>query len=128
MPTMRRGYWRTLIQRMRGKVAAGENAFVHPDGEFSIAVVTASEDAILDEGSELPLAEDGQGNVLALNVGTAQVFIFCPNGQRISVSENFATFVDTLHSLTPPGLELGPVIDEEFALGASPKRAILDDC
>jgi hypothetical protein len=125
---MRRGYWRTLVQRMRAKVAAGENAFVHPEAEFSIAAVTASEDAILDDGGELPLAEDGQGNVLALDVDTAQVLIICPNGQRISASENLAAFVDTLHSLAPPGLELGPVIDEEFALGASPKRGILDDC
>ncbi|HSY26031.1 MAG TPA: hypothetical protein VK832_00870, partial [Burkholderiaceae bacterium] len=113
---MRRGYWRTLIRRLRAKVASGESTFFHPDGVFSISTVNAVEEATLEEGDELRLADDEQGNFLMVDVATARVAIVYPNSQRLLVNEDLVGFIDALRSLVPPGMELGPIVDETIDL------------
>jgi hypothetical protein len=123
---MRIGYWRTLIRRLRAKVESGENTFVHAGGVFSIATVGASLDMALDAGGELRLADDSQGNFLLLDVSTARVTIVYEGDRRLQVSEDLVKFVGALHSLAPPGLELGSLVDEKIAL-RNPRRGVLDD-
>ncbi|HXA46102.1 MAG TPA: hypothetical protein VNW52_00625 [Burkholderiaceae bacterium] len=123
---MRIGYWRTLIRRLRAKVARGENTYVHPDGVFSIATVCASLDVVLEAGSQLRLAEDAQGNFLLLEVSTARVVIIYPDEQRLRVSEDLVKFINALRSLAPPGLELGAIVDEKLDHPRS-RRGVLDD-
>jgi hypothetical protein len=127
---MRRGYWRTLIGRLRAKVASGENTFFHADGVFSISTVNAAEEVPLDEGGELRLAEDEQDNFLLVDVGTARVAIVYQNSQRLQVNEDLVGFIEALRSLAPPGMELGPIVDETIDLSGPRRgifRGILDD-
>jgi hypothetical protein len=126
MQDMRIGYWRTLIRRLRAKVAGGENTFVHADGVFSIATVSASLEAALDMGGELRLADDVDGNFLLLDVGTARVTIVYPGDRRLQVGEDLIKFVNALRSLAPVGLALGPVVDEKHVLHNA-RRGVLDD-
>jgi hypothetical protein len=123
---MRIGYWRTLIRRLRAKVASGENTFVHADGVFSIATVSASLEVALDKGGELRLADDVQGNFLLLDVSTARVMIVYEGDRRLQVSEDLVKFVNALRSLSPPGMELGPVVEEKIVVRNS-RRGVLDD-
>ena len=105
---MRKGYWRILIRRLRAKVAGGENTFVHEDGLFSISTVRVDEDAVLEEGGELRLADDDQGNFLILEVSTARVVIVYQGNHRVRAGEDLVSFVDALRSLAPPGLPFWP--------------------
>ncbi len=123
---MRRGYWRTLIRRLRAKVASGENTFFHPDGVFSISIVHAVEEAPLEEGDELRLADDPHGNFLMADVANARVAIIYHNNQRLQVNEDLAGFIEALRSLAPLGMELGPIMDESINLPV-PRRGILDE-
>jgi hypothetical protein len=126
MIAMRIGYWRTLIRRLRSKVASGENTFIHPDGVFSIARVSANLDVALEAAGELRLADDMQGNFLLLDVSTAKVIIVYSGNQRRQISEDLVKFIDALGSLAPPGMELGPIVDAKVAAPPS-RRGILDD-
>jgi hypothetical protein len=123
---MRIGYWRTLIRRLRSKVASGENTFIHPDGVFSIATVCASSEVALEEGAELRLAEDSQGNFLLLEVSTARVVIVYSGNQRQTINEDFVKFINSLRSLAPAGLELGAIVEEKMDLPNS-RRGVLGD-
>jgi hypothetical protein len=123
---MRIGYWRTLIRRLRAKVAGGENTFVHADGVFSIATVSASLEVALEECGELRLADDLLGNFLLLDVSTARVMIVYPGDRRLQVSEDLVKFVSALQSLAPPGLELGPIVEDRIA-SRNARRGVLDD-
>lgn len=122
---MRRGYWRTLIRRLRAKVAGGENTFVHKDGVFSISTVTVDDEVVPVEGDVLRLADDDLGNFLILEVSTARVVIVYQGDHRVPAGEDLAAFVDALRSLAPPGLELGPAVDEDIVL-PTPRRGIFD--
>jgi hypothetical protein len=122
---MRIGYWRTLIRRLQAKVASGENTYVHRDGVFSIATVDADLDAKLDQGGELRLANDSQGNSLLLDVRTAKVLIVYSGSQQLPVSEDLVKFIQALRSLSPPGMELGPLVDTTIDFVPS-RRGILD--
>lgn len=115
-----------MIRRLRAKVAGGENAFVHRDGVLVIATVSASEEAPLTDDGELLLADDGQGNFLLLEVDSAHVVIAYRDGRRLPASVDLRRFVDALRSLAPPGLELGPVVEEPRDL-PRPRRRGLDD-
>jgi hypothetical protein len=123
---MRRGYWRTLLGRLRDKVASGENTFFHQEGVFVVARVTAQDEAELELGGELRLAEDELGSVVVLEIATAQISIVYAGKAPMALAEDLLTFINSLRSLAPPGLTLGSVVDEAIDL-PRPRGGILDD-
>jgi len=123
---MRKGYWRILIRRLRGKVAGGDDTFMHRDGVFSISTLLATDDVDLEQDGDLRLADDDQGNLLVLEVSSARVFIVYGNNERVLASEDLASFVDALRTLVTPRLELGPVMEDPIDLPSS-RRGVLDE-
>jgi hypothetical protein len=123
---MRKGYWLTSIRRLRAKLAGGENAFVSRDGVFCILTLCADEETAFDDGAELRLAQDDQGNFLILEPRSARVCIDYRDGRRLQAGADLAAFIAALRRLAPPGLELGPVVDDTIDLPRS-RRGVLAD-
>jgi hypothetical protein len=108
---MRGGYWRIQLGRLRRKLIAGENTYIHRDGVFVIETLCAEEDSALD-ANELRLAADASGNWLALDPRTTLVTMADEAGDaRSGWAVELAGLIDALQAARPFALELGPVVD-----------------
>lgn len=123
---MRKGYWRTLARLLRAKVASGENQFTHRDRVFSISAVAVEDDVSLEGDGELEFAIDEQGDILIMDIRTSAVILIQTDGQRIALNEELLPFINSLSSLAPSGLELGPAVGEPLDFPSS-RRSILGD-
>lgn len=131
---MRKGYWRTLIRQIRGKVAIGENAFIFPDNVITIASVEADADIDLEQSREVLLARDGQGNPLILDAANSTVLLVQSDGRKYAIANDLMTFINGLCSqpqLQPEAsihtsLVLGDAI-EELPDFSKHRRSIFDD-
>jgi|GEM_PF-3440544 len=131
---MRKGYWRTLIRQIRGKVAIGENAFIFPDNVITITSVEADADIDLEQSREVLLARDGQGNPLILDAANSTVLLVQSDGRKYAIANDLMTFINGLCSqpqLQPEAsihtsLVLGDAI-EELPDFSKHRRSIFDD-
>jgi hypothetical protein len=72
---MRKGYWKTLLRRLRGRVASGLDTFTSEHVALTIAEILASDDDILDPTSELPLAATTGSAMLLIDTGDNRVML-----------------------------------------------------
>ena len=115
-----------MTRQLRDKVAAGENQFAGVHCAVTIASINADGDASLEQGGELLLGHDTEGNPLVLDSANSSVIQLLPDGSKAVLCDDFIAFINALSLSMPYGLELGPAIDDPLDFPA-PKRGLFDD-
>ena len=72
---MRKGYWKILLRRLRGRVASGADTFTFHQAAFTIVAVLASDDDALDPASALPLAVTAGGARFFVDIASNMIGI-----------------------------------------------------
>ena len=70
---MRNGYWKTLLSRLRGRVAQSNRVLHLGNVTFVLQEICASDDAPLDEGVDILLALDSHGNALLVDPANTEI-------------------------------------------------------
>ncbi len=109
---MRKGYWKTLLCRLRGRVAQHDRAIRLGDFTFVLHEICASDDDPLDEGAYLLLALDSNGNALLIDAASTKI------GMRMlrteEIIESGLTLREMIDNLQPqPGHDIELTAYEE---------------
>jgi hypothetical protein len=95
---MRKGYWKILLRRLRGRVASGHDTF-HRASHQSLAIteVLASSDEPLDAPAELALAATAEGPTFFIDTATNRVTLRAESaGASESTGLDLPGFIDAL--------------------------------
>ena len=115
---MRKGYWKILLRRLRGRVASGNDTLTWQALDFVIAEVCASEDDCLDHSPELCLAVGIDGRKLFIDTGRNRLSILpCEGGEKIPLELDFPRLIDSLCAAHGADLEMGPTVDGDLLPG-----------
>jgi hypothetical protein len=131
---MRKGYWKTLLWRLRGRVAQGINTLGHGSFSFVVHDICASDDTPLDEGVDILLALDSDGNALLIDPASTQINIHMNlTDESIASGLTLLDMIDKLQPQPAPVAELMALSADQHTLDRlmrdqpSRTRGVLDD-
>ena len=124
---MRKGYWKILLRRLRGRVASGLDTFRFRQRVLTVTEVLASDDDALDPACALPLAATSCGAVFFIDTGCNLVIL--RRDQREageSTGLDLPAFIDALgaYGTGVPDLEYS-LGDAELPVLSAPQRKSL---
>jgi hypothetical protein len=94
---MRKGYWKTLLRRLRGRVASGLDTFAFHGTALALTEVLASDDQLPDSPCELPLAATAGGALLLIDTGNNIVILRAKGAEHgQSTGLDLPAFIDAL--------------------------------
>jgi len=96
---MRNGYWKTLLSRLRGRVAQSNRVLHLGNVTFVLQEICASDDAPLDEGVDILLALDSHGNALLVDPANTEIRLRLVHAVEI-IAPGF-TLLDLIDRLQP---------------------------
>jgi len=96
---MRKGYWNTLLSRLRGRVAQGNNALHLGKITFVLHDICAAETAPLDQNEVIVLAVDAAGNALLVHPSTTAISMRIDRTGEVIVPG--LTMLDMIDKLQP---------------------------
>lgn len=106
---MRKGYWKTLLRRLRSRVASGLDTFPFHGAALKLTEVLASDDELPDSPCELPLAATAGGALLLIDTGNNIVTVRARDAEHgESTGLDLPAFIDALEAgaVQPSSLEL----------------------
>ena len=107
---MRKGYWKTLLRNLRGRVASGFDTFTFHQTSLTVTGVLASDDDTLDPAGELPLAVTAEGVSLFIDTATGLVMLrIDPTMGSVPTGLDLPRFIESLAAgrRTLPEMSLG---------------------
>jgi hypothetical protein len=131
---MRKGYWNTLLSRLRGRVAQGHNALHLENITFVLHDICAAEGVPLEQDAAIILAVDSAGNALLVHPASTAVSIRIDRTGEVSASG--LTLLDMIDKLQPglaSGSELMALPEDQHILDritrgrSSRARGLFDD-
>ena len=130
---MRRGYWKTLLRRLRDRVAEGCDTLEVADTCFVIAQISASDDDSVETPNEMSLAVDVKGRQLVLDPINSLVSIrysSAPEGDALlyATGMDYPAMIAALKSSQVSDDVLGARIEELILMpGKSRRKGIFDE-
>jgi hypothetical protein len=96
---MRKGYWNTLLSRLRGRVAQGYNALHLENITFVLHDICAAEEVPSDQDAAIVLAVDAAGNALLVHPSTTAISMRIDRTGEVIASG--LTLLDMIDKLQP---------------------------
>ena len=130
---MRRGYWKTLLRRLRDRVAEGNDTLEVADTCFVIAQISASDDDSVETPNEMSLAVDVKGRQLVLDPINSLVSIrysSAPEGDALlhATGMDYPAMIAALKSSQVSDDALGARVEDLIFLpGKSRRKGIFDE-
>lgn len=132
---MRKGYWKALLQRLRGRVAQGDIAIDVGGFRFIVHEISAADDLALEQQEPILVAVDANANALLIKPGTTEVTIrLALTGQMLVTGMPFIDMIDCLQPVPADGSsELITSVEDKLILArllrgsSSRTRGIFDD-
>ncbi|HEY8027552.1 MAG TPA: hypothetical protein VIF60_23635 [Burkholderiaceae bacterium] len=132
---MRKGYWRALLQRLRGRVVQGDIAIDVDGFRFIVHEISAADDLALEQQVPILVAVDASANALLIEPGTTEVTIrLALTGQMLATGMAFIDMIDSLKPVPADGASaLTASVEDELILArllrgsSSRARGIFDD-
>ena len=127
---MRKGYWKILLRRLRGRIDSGFDTFTVHQTALTVAEVLASGDDALDPVSELPLARLAGGAMLTIDIGKNLVLLRAGDAVASESTDwDLPAFIDALAERDSAASENGMSLSDAEPLDLSlPRRKpFIDD-
>jgi hypothetical protein len=127
---MRKGYWKTLLRRLRSRVASGSDTFTTVRHQtLTIVEVLASSDDALDPPAELALAATAEGATFQIDIGNNLVMLRADAAcASVSTALDLPSFIEALHAGNGYASRIAVDGDDiDFPDWRLPRRPLLDD-
>jgi hypothetical protein len=114
---MRKGYWNTLLSRLRGRVAQGHNALHLENITFVLHDICAADGVPLDQDTAIILAVDSTGNALLVHAATTAISMRIDRtGEVIASGLTLRDMIDKLQPGPASGTELMALPEDQRIL------------